>query len=87
MFVPGNNPEQSLANSHGLPCSSKIKSSDDTFFIPGVYHHMTGEVDYFLKILGNITETWIVLHDTTINIAMFDIHCKRYDTNSYTILS
>ena len=42
MFVPGNNPEQSLANfytwlnavydSHGLPCNCKIKSSDDTFF-------------------------------------------------------
>ena len=69
MFVPGNNPEQSLANfytwlnavydSHGLPCSCKIKSSDDTFFIKGAYHHMTGEeIDHFLKVLGNIIERW-----------------------------
>ena len=69
MFVPGNNPRQSLRNfyawldlvydSHGFSCNYKIKSSDETFFIKGAYHHTSGEeLNEFLKVLNTITELW-----------------------------
>ena len=69
MFVPGNNPRQSLINfytwldliydGHGFSCNYKIKSSNERFFIKDAYHHMSGEeLNEFFKVLDNITEPW-----------------------------
>ena len=64
MFVPGNNPRQSLSNfyvwldlvydSHNFSCNYKIKSSNERFFIKGAYHNE------FFKVLDNIMEPWTV---------------------------
>ena len=69
MFVPGNNPRQSLNNfyawlnlvydSHVFLVTTRLNHLMKDFFIKGAYHHMSGEeLNEFFKILDNIMEPW-----------------------------